>query len=31
MNKFVQATDEEGAPANAVLGANTRRTGRFKR
>lgn len=31
MNKFIQPTDEEGEPANAVLGSGKRRTGRFKR
>ena len=31
MQKYIQATDEEGMPTNATLGADTRRTGRFKR
>ena len=31
MQKYVQATDEEGNPVNATLKADTRRTGRFRR
>ena len=31
MQKYIQATDEEGMPTNATLGSGTRHTGRFKR
>ena len=31
MNKYIQATDDEGAPVPATLGSGKRRTGRFKR
>ena len=31
MNKYIQATDDEGNPVPATLGSGKRRTGRFKR